>query len=351
MYHSFKNKKILITGHTGFKGSWLSLILHQFGAKILGISYDKYEQARLFQELNIEGDIINKHLDIRDFCSLKELVLQYNPDYIFHFAAQSLVIQGYDDPLETFQTNVIGTQNVLEAVRNLPVVPVCIIATTDKVYKNLNSGVPFFENDELGGIDPYSASKTAKEILINSYFESFLKDKGVKIGVARAGNVVGGGDWSVNRLIPDIYRSWKDGGILEIRSPHATRPWQHVLEPLFGYLDFALWLNDIATASLETMNFGPNTGEVRSVNEVCAKAKHAFPTLKVQTNESAYYEASALSLDIGKASKILNFRPVLDFSDTLEWTFQWYLGYAAGQAPSFLCKKNIEDFINVKSLV
>lgn len=351
MYNQLIGKKCLVTGHTGFKGSWLSIVLNKLGAKVFGISFDKRDHSGFFHRLQMVDEFETYELDINDLGGISNVVKKIKPDYVFHFAAQSLVLRSYQNPVETFRTNVIGTQNILEAVRLLDNAPVCIFATTDKVYKNDGSGVAFIEDDELGGADPYSASKAAKELLIASYVQSFLSKQGVRVGVARAGNVIGGGDWNENRLVPDIYRSWLYGSNLKIRHPNAIRPWQHVLEPIFGYIEFAIWLAKRSEGACEVLNFGPPERDLHSVKDVCDAALKFMPSLSIELFNSELYEASALSLNTDKMNKILNFYSIIDFETTMKWTFEWYVQLKSGETVESLCARNIEDYLDAKKMV
>lgn len=344
-------KKCLITGHTGFKGSWLSLVLNRLGADVFGISFDNRAPSGFFNEIVSVGEFKTYKIDITDGETACAVIAKIQPDYIFHLAAQALVIRGYENPQETFQTNILGTQNILEGIRQLKNQPICVFATTDKVYKNDNLGVPFSEEDELGGADPYSASKAAKEILISSYVQSFLCNLGARVGVARAGNVIGGGDWSENRLIPDIYRSWSDGSELEIRFPDATRPWQHVLEPIVGYIEFAIWLSEQPEGTFEVLNFGPKDFELHSVRSICEEAINFMPSLSIKLCEAEYHEAVSLSLNTEKMQSLIGFNPVLDFQTAIKWTFDWYVRFKTGENVESLCIRNIEDYWHEKKMV
>ena len=240
LLEKYKNKKVFITGHTGFKGAWLSYLLDNHGAIVKGYALTPATQPSLFEKLEFSSRFSSEFSDILDFVSFEKAITQFQPDYIFHMAAQPLVIDSYHDPMTTFSTNVMGTVNLLEIIRKTKIEATVLIITTDKVYENLELNRAFEEEDKLGGHDPYSASKAAAEIVSHSYRSSFFHTGNTRIATARAGNVIGGGDWSKDRLIPDIIRSFVNKEKLEIRNPQATRPWQHVLEPLNGYLKLAL---------------------------------------------------------------------------------------------------------------
>ena len=237
MNNYFKNKKVLITGHTGFKGSWLSLWMHFMGAKVLGISNGLVSNPSNFKILNLNTKIMSKKIDIKNYENLKKKIITFKPDYIFHLAAEAIVKKSYDNPRNTWLTNTIGTMNILEIIRNYKKKLVVVIITSDKVYKNIEINRGYRETDVLGSLDPYSASKASADIAAQSYVNSYLKKKkNLRIGVARAGNVIGGGDWAVGRLIPDCIRSWSKNKEVILRNPKSTRPWQHVLDVLRGYI-------------------------------------------------------------------------------------------------------------------
>ena len=263
----WRGKRVLLTGHTGFKGSWLALWLKRLGAKVTGIAIEPNTSPSLFELGDIQEGMISHYCDIRNLTKLQILIESVQPEIVFHLAAQPLVRASYKDPLDTFSTNIIGTANILDSLRKVESCKVAVMVTTDKVYRNKEWLYPYRESDALGGYDPYSASKAASEIVISSYRDSFLAQQGLAVGSARAGNVIGGGDWSQDRLIPDAVRAWQAGVALEIRNPKATRPWQHVLEPLAGYLTLAykLWNQPELVGAY---NFGPQPHEVASVRTV-----------------------------------------------------------------------------------
>jgi len=271
---NWKNKKVLITGHTGFKGGWLSLILNQKGAKVIGLALKPGTKPSFYQSVGLDKKVTSILGDIRDLKTVKQVVKKYKPEIVFHLAAQPLVRKSYQNPIETYETNVIGTANVLEAVRSEKSVKVVVCITTDKCYENNEWVWPYREKDRLGGYDPYSSSKACAELIISSYRNSFFKtSKGysVQVSSTRAGNVIGGGDWSEDRLIPDVIRSVFENKNLEIRNPDSVRPWQHVLDPLFGYITLAekLWTKGPEFA--EAFNFGPENDEVVPVKDVLAE--------------------------------------------------------------------------------
>ncbi len=266
----FRDKKIIVTGNTGFKGAWLSTWLHQMGAKLTGISKDIPSTPSLFGELGLAGKMDHHFNNICDLPAMKRLFRDTKPDFVFHLAAQPIVSVSYDDPIDTFQTNVIGTANILEALRSLDHPCYAVMITSDKCYDNVEWVWGYREHDALGGKDPYSASKGAAELIIKTYFHSYFNKPGspVKLVAARAGNVIGGGDWALNRIVPDCVRAWSEKQAVKIRNPHSTRPWQHVLEPLSGYLRAAQVLAEQKTAIHgEPFNFGPNSDQNHTVLE------------------------------------------------------------------------------------
>ena len=323
----YKGKRVLITGHTGFKGSWLTYILDSIGAEITGYSLESNTEPSLFRSLSFSKKFNSIIGDIRNKEKFKETVQCFNPEFIFHMAAQPLVIESYQNPKETFDINFTGTLNLLEILKDYNQKVQAVFITTDKVYENLELEIPFLETDKLGGKDPYSASKAASEILIESYAKSFFKDSNVSIATARAGNVIGGGDWSENRLIPDIIRAKIANEALIIRSPKAIRPWQHVLEPLFGYLKLAKGLYDSPELNIGPWNFGPENQDVKTVEDIISIGKKLKIVGEVVYEESPLVEAQCLKLNISKAKQKLNFKPKWNSEKTIENTFNWYLNY------------------------
>ena len=275
----FKNKTILITGHTGFKGSWLSIWLNHLGAKVVGVSDNEISIPSNFATSKVSDVVNDCWADIRDVKAINKLIEDIQPDFVFHLAAQSLVRSSYNDPIETITTNAIGTANILNALRPLNKKVTAVIITSDKAYDNVEWVWGYRETDRLGGKDPYSASKGMAELVIRSYVESFFhhSDSNVTIGIARAGNVIGGGDWAVDRIVPDCMKAWSQGKLVDIRSPNATRPWQHVLEPLSGYLALAANLTQDVRNHGEAYNFGPSDDK-------------NYPVSKLIDEMSAYWE-------------------------------------------------------------
>jgi CDP-glucose 4,6-dehydratase len=341
----WQGKRILLTGHTGFKGGWLAIWLNQMGAKVIGLSLPTTTQPNLFELANV-ADITENHVcDIRDAEKMSTIIHNARPEIVFHLAAQPLVRASYREPLETFASNVMGTAHVLDALRGLDRVKVAVIITTDKVYQNLEQSYPYRETDALSGYDPYSASKAASEIAIASYRDSFLKEQGVAIASARAGNVIGGGDWSEDRLIPDAVCAWNANQSLAIRRPDAIRPWQHVLEPLHGYLRLAerLCTNpDLAGG----YNFGPHTHEVATVREVIQMAQQAYAGGRVQYGDGTEgpHETGWLALEIAKARTQLGVTPKWDLQESITRTMEWYQQQHQGQDARKLCEQDIAAY-------
>lgn len=341
----WSGKKVLVTGHTGFKGAWLTHWLLRLGAKVVGAALPPNTSPSLFHLLNLETRVDSHFLDIRDNEKLNTLVSNYQPDIVVHMAAQPLVRASYVDPLTTFSTNVMGTASLLHALKESKP-SIALIITTDKVYRNTGTYFPMRESDPLGGHDPYSASKAASELVVSSYVDSFLKDAGVVVATARAGNVVGGGDWSENRLIPDAVKAWQAGETLKIRNPQAVRPWQHVLEPLCGYLLLMERMYEDPSFS-GAFNFGPETSEAATVRDVIARAFEVWPALNVEwgSEKECFHEAPYLSLEISKVKQALGYVPRWSLVDTIRNTFSWYAEQSNSNVSALdLCDMDIERF-------
>ena len=327
----YSGKKVIVTGHTGFKGAWLSIWLKMLGADVYGIANEVYAAPSLYEEARVEDGLTSYIADIRDLPKMKEIFNSVQPDFVFHLAAQAIVKASYTDPVDCMTTNIIGTVNILEALRGLSNECVAVMITSDKCYDNVEWIWGYRETDALGGKDPYSASKGGAELMIKTYYHSYFKGKGnIKISSVRAGNVIGGGDWAANRIVPDCFRAWSKNEKVTIRSPHATRPWQHVLEPLSGYLMTGLALSKEARIDGEAFNFGPPTDRNYTVIDLLRKlAERWTPEAKdiVAIEESDFYEAGLLKLNIDKALYYLNWRPTLDFQQTADTTCDWYKNY------------------------
>jgi len=341
----FRNKKVLITGHTGFKGSWLTLWLSMFGAKIMGISKDIPSKPSHFEELKISKKIIDLRFDINNFKKLKKNIHNFKPDFIFHLAAQPLVNISYKNPLATWHSNLIGTLNLLESVKLLKKRCICVIVTSDKCYRNYEWNRGYKETDELGGDDPYSASKGAAEIAIRSYIKSFLNNSNkYRIATARAGNVIGGGDWNHGRLIPDCVISAQSNKTTKIRNQNSTRPWQHVVELIYGYLKLSVYLKKNKLTHGESFNFGPNKTKSRKVKEILREMQKHWPRFKwneIKNINSREKESKLLRLNCEKARKKLNWKIKMNFKQTIKLTLDWYKYFYANSPKK---NKNIYNF-------
>ena len=352
----FLNKKVLITGNTGFKGSWLSIWLNLLGAKLYGLALAPPTHPSLFEEARLNKIIENNKIDIRDFKKVKDLVIDIQPDYVFHLAAQPIVKYSYLHPVETWQTNVLGTVNILESLRFLNKKCIGIIITSDKCYENLEWEWGYRETDRLGGSDPYSASKGSAELAFSSYHKSFFSKNymsKVRIASARAGNVIGGGDWAENRIIPDCIKSWIENLPAQIKSPNSTRPFQHVLEPLSGYISLAEKLSINGKLSGQSFNFGPLSNSNHKVIDIVKKLSKSWKNSSWEINkgESKISEAKLLKLNCDKALSLLKWEPTLDFEKTMELTFDWYYNYYYEKISSFdKCCSQIKEYKSIKDL-
>ena len=341
----WRGKKVLVTGHTGFKGGWLSIWLQRMGANLCGISLKPLSTPNLFELANVAMGMDSYFLDIRESVKLEKIVRHFQPELIFHLAAQPVVRASYADPLETYSTNIMGTAHLLNALRNLSCTKVAVMVTTDKVYQNNEWHYPYRENDPLNGHDPYSASKAASEIVISSYRSAYLQSQGIAVASARAGNVIGGGDWSEDRLIPDAVRAWQNNKPLQVRRPEATRPWQHVLEPLRGYLTLAekLWDQPHLAGAY---NFGPHTHEAANVRKVIELARKSFGQGEVVFGSDLYgpHEAAWLALETSKSREILGVHPHWPLEVSIERTMNWYRSVQEGLPARNLCETEIETY-------
>ena len=337
--HQFwAGKKVFITGHTGFKGGWLTLWLHSMGAKVTGYSLPAPTEPSFFEIVKLEELCHHKIGDIRDYSELQTAINDAKPEIVFHMAAQPLVRKSYRDPIETYSTNVMGTVHLLEAVKSCPSVKSCVVVTTDKCYENKEWTWGYRENDRLGGHDPYSNSKACAELVTAAYYKSFIKENSsMGLATVRAGNVIGGGDFAEDRLIPDVYRSILNGIEISIRYPHSTRPWQHVLVPLSGYLVLAEKLFVDHSKYSEPFNFGPKDEDCISVGELITKTSFYWGKklpVKLESNVQLH-EAKFLKLDISKAESLLGWRPRWNVDKTIEETANWYR--------EFLSQKNMRE--------
>lgn len=350
----YKGKRVLVTGHTGFKGSWLSIWLHELGAEVIGIGLDPFTERDNYVLSGIGKKIkADIRADIRDGQRMKEIFSEYQPEIVFHLAAQPLVRLSYDKPVETYETNVMGTINIMEAIRCTDSVKVAVMITTDKCYENKEQIWGYRENEPMGGYDPYSSSKGAAEIAISSWRRSFFNpsDYGMKhhvsIASVRAGNVIGGGDWALDRIIPDCIKALEAGKDIDIRSPKAIRPWQHVLEPLSGYMLLAQKMWDEPVKYCEGWNFGPLPESISTVWEVASKVVENYGSGKLNdvSDPNALHEAKLLMLDISKAKFQLGWEPRMNISQCVELTVDWYKKYR-GEDVYEICLQQINKYLS-----
>jgi len=349
----WKGKKVLVTGHTGFKGSWLSLWLQNLKSEVVGISLDPPTNPSLFERAKVADGMISIREDIRNIDAVKSIFSEYRPEIVFHLAAQSLVRYSYLEPVETYATNVMGTLHVLEAIKQSRSVRAAVMVTSDKCYENREIDLGYKETDPLGGYDPYSSSKGCAEILIASYRNSYFSENDyhrhqTAVASVRAGNVIGGGDWAKDRLIPDIIRAFERPERVKIRNPNAVRPWQHVLEPLSGYIELAqkLYVEGIRWA--EAWNFGPNEDDAKPVDWVADRMT------KIWGENAAWYiddadhphEAKFLKLDCTKAQAKLGWKPRWDLNQALHKIIDWHKENSSGVQPRQLCEKQIAEYMN-----
>lgn len=353
MNQSFwKNKIVLITGHTGFKGSWLSIILKKFEANVIGFSKDIPTKPSMYEIASVEEGMTSIVGDVNDYKHIKQVFDENKPEIIIHMAAQAIVRESYKNPLETFSTNVIGTANILEAVRNSDSVKVCIIVTSDKSYRIKKNNLKYSEEDPMGGYDPYSSSKGCAELVTSSYRNSFFNpskfpEHQISIASVRAGNVIGGGDWGVDRLFPDIMRSIQNNSSTVIRNPESTRPWQFVLDPLFGYILLAEKMWENGKKFSQGWNFGPTNDDVKDVRWITEFIKN-------NTNKELNFKMSSLPqpheekylrLDCTKVISELGWNSKMSIEKTLMWTLKWYFAYNEGKNMKELSEKQIDEFI------
>ena len=347
----FQGKRVLVTGHTGFKGSWLSIWLHELGAEVIGVGLDPYSEKDNFVLSGIGKKIVaDIRADIRDVKTLEEIFNTYQPEIVFHLAAQPLVRYSYDEPVMTWETNVMGTIHVMEAFRKCASAKVAVMITTDKCYENREQNHAYTEDEPMGGYDPYSSSKGADEIAISSWRRSFMnpaeyEKHGKSIASVRAGNVIGGGDWAKDRIIPDCIRAIEANEPIKIRNRHAVRPWQHVLEPLRGYMMLAKKMWEEPTQYCEGWNFGPQMDAVVPVWDVASMLVDVYGqgSLLDQTEPNAVHEANLLMLDITKAGKRLDWKPYMTTNECIRLTADWYMRYTTGDVYQ-LCVEEIGNY-------
>jgi len=346
--HTFwENRSVFLTGHTGFKGGWMAHWLCEMGAKVHGYSLEPSTKPSFFEEVRIADRLTSSVVgDVRDLPKLSRAVEESKPEVVIHLAAQALVRESYVNPVDTFTTNLTGTVHLLEACRRAPTVKSVVVVTTDKCYANNEWVWPYRENDRLGGHDPYSASKAAAELVVASYRDSFLTDSGIHVATARAGNVIGGGDWSTDRLIPDFLRSLESGEPLQVRSTNSTRPWQHVLEPLSGYLILAESLHSQGEQFAAPWNFGPGDTGNRTVGWVVQWLADARPYALWELGTSqTVHEAEKLSLDISKAQTLLEWAPQWGLETALDKTLEWHEAWRSGANISQKTTQQIQEYV------
>ena len=327
----FHSRNVLITGHTGFKGSWLTAWLKELGAQVTGVALDPPTKPSHFLAAQLGEGIQDLRVDLRDQKTLKEVIRTAQPEFVFHLAAQPLVRQSYSNPVDTYATNVMGTLHLLEALREVKQSCVAVLITSDKCYDNVEWVWGYRETDRLGGPDPYSASKGAAELVIRSHIHSFFPKQGnVRIGIGRAGNVIGGGDWAEDRIVPDCVRAWSQGERALLRNPRATRPWQHVLEPLSGYLNLAMSLSESAKLHGEPFNFGPPADQNHSVGSLVTQMSEHWDRVRwqdVSQDGEGPYESGLLKLNCDKALHHLKWRAIWNFEQTVKATVEWYRSF------------------------
>ena len=345
----YAGKKVFITGHTGFKGTWLTALLNRVGAEVTGFALPP-ESPSHFEMLNLRSKIRHVEGDIRDAKALNAALNEARPEYVFHLAAQALVKQSYADPAGTFSTNVMGSVNLLDAVRQTDSVRSLVYITSDKCYENVEWVWGYRENDRLGGHDPYSASKAAAEIVFSAYARSYLSSRS-ELGAAttRAGNVIGGGDWAADRIIPDCIRAIEKKGVIQLRNPNATRPWQHVLEPLSGYLLLGAKLRESPDQYSSSWNFGPTTSEVRTVQEVAATIIEHFGRGRIEVaslQQHHHHEARLLQLNCDKAHQLLGWHPRWSVEKTLSATAEWYKAVLEGGNAEAVTLAQLKDYFS-----
>lgn len=332
---AYRGRRVLVTGHTGFKGSWLSLWLLHLGAEVAGFALDVPSMPANFELLGLEGRLRHYRGDIRDRARLAQVIDEFRPEIVFHLAAQALVRRSYVDPVATFETNTMGMVNLLECVRTRPWIETAVLVTSDKAYRNNEWCWGYRETDALGGHDPYSGSKSCADLVAHSYYHSFLRNTPTRVAITRAGNVIGGGDWADDRIVPDCIRAWSNGESVVVRSPQATRPWQHVLEPLSGYLWLGarLWHKSLGLNG-EAFNFGPDAHVNQTVAELLDAMAIRWSGVHWEVPEGCEqggHEAKLLKLSCDKALFHLNWRAVLQFPETVAFTVDWYRTWHEGK--------------------
>lgn len=347
----YAGKRVLVTGNTGFKGSWLTSWLLSMGAEVHGLSDGLVSEPSMFQEMGLEDEVTQHWLDIRDREGLKKVFQEVRPEVVFHLAAQAIVSKSYDDPVDTLSTNVMGSSHLLDAFRTMEEKCVCVYITSDKCYENVEWIWGYRETDSLGGKDIYSASKGAAELVFHAFYESFLQNQpNLLIATARAGNVIGGGDWAANRIVPDCFKAWSAGETVTLRSPKSTRPWQHVLEPLSGYLRLGQALLEEGSQSGESYNFGPFSHETKPVVELVRDLEKPMmgdsKSERIEVIEQKkFHEAGLLKLNCDKALADLAWRPVWNYDETVNLTGEWYARYEKGEKAGEITTDQIAHYV------
>ena len=347
LIETFKDQKVLVTGHTGFKGSWLAMALNSLGAKVYGYSIDVPTSPSIFSSIEESVYVETFWGDIADRDELSRALEKIKPSFVFHLAAQPLVSVSYENPWYTASTNALGSVALADAIRTSRLNLTAIFITSDKCYENVEQPWGYREVDRLGGADVYSASKAAAELLLSAFHRSFFQSGDIRLATARAGNVIGGGDWSANRIVPDIVKSFISGSAVEIRNPQSTRPWQHVLEPVFGYLQLAMHLRRGNIPRGESYNFGPSSSP-RTVAQLVEEIGKHFQRLKVESTPSGttFHEAGLLALSWEKANSHFGWRPLLNFEETVELTAKWYEEFYAGGSALELSAQQIDSYLS-----
>ena len=345
----WKNKRVFLTGHTGFKGSWLSIFLNLLGAEVKGYSLRPEQKLNFFDLANISNLISSSIIgDIRDYKKLKKSIFAFSPDFIIHMAAQPLVRDSYINPKYTYEVNTLGTVNILNILNELNFIKSTLIITTDKVYFNDNKRNYYKENDSLGGFDPYSNSKSCAELVVNSYNHSFFKNKNIFVATARAGNVIGGGDFSKDRIIPDYFRSLSKGKKLILRSPNSIRPWQHIIDPLYGYLLLLMKLHNKKKFTNSSWNFGPDKSNNKSVSDVINLINKEFNNsvkiIKKNSVTNKFYESKVLMLNSEKSKKLLNWRAKYNLEESIKLIASWNKDFLAKKSILKTSQKQIIDY-------
>lgn len=339
----YRGRRVLVTGHTGFKGSWLALWLEALGAEVAGFSVDIPTDPSNFELLGLKDRMKHYVGDVRDLAQFGSVLDDFRPDSVFHLAAQAVVRTSITDPAATFETNVMGMVNVLEAIRTRPTIQMALLITSDKAYRNEEWHWGYRETDALGGKDPYSASKSCADLVAQSYYHSFMKDGPTRIAIARAGNVIGGGDWAADRIVPDCIRAWSTDTSVAVRSPRATRPWQHVLEPVAGYLWLGARLIQDGKVNGEAFNFGPDAKVNQSVEQLIEAMSKRWPGSGWRVPEGferGGEEATLLKLSCDKALALLHWSAVLQFDETVAFTADWYAAWKSGRSDMLQFTRN-----------